>query len=96
MGIDLPSYPETTALALLGLQGSRDAELGPAIVRARKLYQEPQSPMAKALLKLSLLLYGNKFPEEQSTDAGRDILVTAIETIASSPGTHPLLRPVGA
>ena len=96
LGIDLPSYPETTALALLGLQGSPDAELGPALARARNLYNEPQSPMAKGLLKLSLLVYGNTFPEEPSSDAGRDVLVTALEVITSSPGTHPLLRPVGA
>lgn len=95
LGVDLPSYPETTALALLGLQGCRDAELGPAIARARNLYSQAQSPMAKALLKLSLLVYGNKFPEESPSDPGRDLIVTAIEAITSSPSVHPLLRPVG-
>ena len=96
LGVDLPSYPETTALALLGLQGSRDAELGPAIDLARKLYHDPQPPMTKALLKLSLALYGNKFPEQQPADPGRDAMVTALEAISSSPETQALLRPAGA
>lgn len=93
LGIDLPSYPETTALALLGLQGNRDADLGPALARARQLYEQGQSPLASALLKLSLRSYGMKVPVEAAKETGRDLLVTAVESIGSAEGAFGLLRP---
>lgn len=60
-GIDLPSYPETTALALLGLQGRHD--LGKAFDVARRQIGETPSPLARAWLTIAMRLHGWAAPE---------------------------------
>ena len=93
LGVQLPSYPETTALALLGLQGNRDAELGPALARAKRLYDDRQSPLGSALLKVSLRAYGLNLGAESPKDPSRDLLVASIESIGCADGCYSLLRP---
>ena len=80
--IDLPSYPETTALALLGLQGHNHAAMQPALDFARG-YQE-RSRMAAAWLTIALRNWGMESQAEIAPElpAGGDILVTALEVIA--------------
>ena len=55
LGVDLPSYPETTALALVGLQGlwiwARFSDLGYAGVAATC---ETPSPLARAYLTITM------------------------------------------
>jgi len=37
---DLPSYPETTGIALLGLQGSQIMDMKPSLALAEKYWRE--------------------------------------------------------
>jgi hypothetical protein len=77
--IDLPSYPETTGIALLGLQGRQD--LGPSLEVARNMYQDTRSPMARAWLGISLQLHGKNVPEPEETGLTPDLMITALEAI---------------
>jgi hypothetical protein len=95
LGNDLPSYPETTALALLGLQGRNDLEQ--SLERASQMardQQDPQgltrSPLSRAWLRIALRLHGIAvdLPLGQPL---RDVLVTAIDAIGASP-SYELLR----
>jgi hypothetical protein len=97
LGVPLPSYPETTALALLGLQGNRAADLGPTIDRAKKLWQEARSPLARAWLAISLKHYGASVPAINGSVASpRDVMITALEVLASPSGPNGVFRPAMA
>src|SRR5712692_4194630 len=56
-GADLPSYPETTALALMALDGQPSVKWGAALDRVQQLWSETSSPLARAWLAACLLLY---------------------------------------
>ena len=96
LGIDLPSYPETTALALLGLQGSRGAELRDALDQASRLLEQSTSPLAKAWLAISLRNYGMQLKAPEETGVLKDIAVAALECLAHPRGDFHLLRPTPA
>jgi hypothetical protein len=88
MGGDLPSYPETTALALLGLQGH--ADLSQSLDRASQMARDQgqengaiRSPLACAWLRLALRLHGVKVDLPVGTPL-RDVVVTAIDAIGAS------------
>src|SRR2546425_5920474 len=53
LGTELPSYPETTALALLGLAGNRALDLAAPLAVARRYWASTPSPFAKAWLRVS-------------------------------------------
>lgn len=93
LGVDLPSYPETTALALLGLQSCLEADLSQDLVRARELWQTTQARMGRAWLAISLRNFGVKLPEEDRELAANDVLATALEALSAPGGGHELLRP---
>jgi len=93
LGVDLPSYPETTAIALTGLQGRKD--LGRAFDLARKLADETPSPLARAWLNVALRLNGETAPEV-STEVSPDVMLTAIEALGSDGGNYGLLATGGA
>jgi hypothetical protein len=79
LGVDLPTYPETTALALVGLQGS--PEVSKSIARAKQMASETSSPLARAWLRIALQLHG----EEATPLADRpspDLMITAIEALS--------------
>ncbi len=92
LGVDLPSYPETTALALLGLQGH--AGLEKSIGLARKMANETASPMARAWLAVALRLHGVTPPTSVAT-VKADILITAIEALGSPDGHYLFLKTGG-
>ncbi len=58
LNFDMPSYPETTGLALLGLQGRSGAELNGPLQVARRFRAETKSSLAKAWLAITLRIYG--------------------------------------
>lgn len=89
LGVDLPSYPETTALALVGLQGQSDLESA-FDVAARQLQQTP-SPLARAWLTIALRLHGAKPPEPDGELTG-DHMITAVEALAAEGGHYGLMR----
>lgn len=95
--IPLHSFPETTALALVGLQGR--SGLGDAVESARKIGQGHQSPLSQAWLSLGLRLHGQDAPGDEGDSAGNDIMLCAIRTLAARDGNWPILltgKAVGA
>jgi len=90
--IDAPSYPESTALALLGLQGRR-REIGPSLKLARAQWRAAESPLASAWLSIALQTWGESLPPpHDSTPIRGDIMLTALEALAHPRGSHALLR----
>ena len=89
LGVDLPSYPETTALALLGLQGRND--LGRAFDLAQRQIGETPSPLARAWLTIAMRLNGVKTPELKGLPAG-DLMITAVEALAAADGNHRFMK----
>ena len=65
--VNLPSYPETTALALIGLAGATEPKLPQALQHARTLASQPQSLMAAAWLAIALRLHGIEPPAPGAT-----------------------------
>jgi hypothetical protein len=92
LGVDLPSYPETTALALLGLQGRSGLEK--SIALARQMAQETASPMARAWLAITLRLHGVEPPQSVAT-VKADVLITSIEALGTLGGNYLLLKTGG-
>lgn len=94
--VTLPSYPETTALALLGLQGNPSLDLRGSVASARALWERSRSPMARAWLALCLRSYGQPLPADGFEPAPpRDTAIAALEALAAGGGNHALLRPEG-
>lgn len=89
---DLPSYPESTGLALLGLQGRSGPELSRPLQVARQFRAETKSSLAKAWLAIALRCHGENpdAPPEQAW-ASTDILLAALEALAHPDGNHRLL-----
>ena len=77
-GVDLPSYPETTALALIGLQGSGLAD---ALDAAKKIATMEVSPLARAWLTIALRLYGIETPAP-ANQVTPDLMLTAVEALS--------------
>jgi hypothetical protein len=93
LGVDLPSYPETTALALMALQGRHDLtkDLGKAFDLARRQMGETPSPMARAWLTIAMRLHGMK-PEELSGGPQSDLMITGIEALAAPEGNYRFMQ----
>jgi hypothetical protein len=89
LGVDLPSFPETTALALVALQGRSD--LGRAFDLARRQIGETPSPLARAWLTIAMRLHGVK-TADLSGDPSEDVMLTALEALAASHGNYKLMR----
>jgi hypothetical protein len=90
LGVDLPSYPETTALALLGLQGRGD--LANALDVASRMARETASPLARAWLTVALRLHGGEAPPTAESAPSPDVMMTAIEALAVPEGNYHLLK----
>lgn len=89
LGVDLPAYPETTALALLGLQEKKD--LGSAFDLAWKMMHETPSPLARAWLVAAMRLH-EMTPPDLTGDPSGDIMITAVEALAAADGNWKLMR----
>jgi hypothetical protein len=90
----LPSYPETTALALLGLQGRSATEFKTSLDAAALWIRETPSPLAKAWLSISLRNWGLPV-ETAEVSPSEDILLSALQALAEPDGGHQLLNPGG-
>ena len=91
LGVDLPSYPETTALALLGLQGHVD--LGKAFDLAQRQIGETPSPLARAWLTIAMRLHGVKALDLMGPPGG-DLMITAVEALAAPEGNFRFMQTV--
>ena len=93
LNYDLPSYPETTALALLGLQGRRREELAEPLALAARFRAETRSSLARAWLVIALRCHGGD-PQPAGPDASNsaDVMLTALEALGHADGNYGLLR----
>jgi len=95
LAVELPSYPETTAIALLGLTGRSASEMKSPLEYARKLAAAAQAPLASAWLRVSLALHGAPMapPDPNQAVASNDILLAAVEALGAEGGNAHLLAP---
>ena len=90
---DMVSFPETTALALVGLQGRTSAELKPSLERALAHAKTTKSGLARAWLAIGLKLHGVPWESRLAGLApGRDITITALEYLAFEPESYKVFR----
>jgi hypothetical protein len=83
MGEDLPSYPETTAIALVGLQGHPD--LSKSLDLAKTMALDRRSPLARAWMRIALRLHGVDSILSLGTPL-RDTMVTAVDALGAGAG----------
>jgi hypothetical protein len=93
LNFDLPSYPETTALALIGLEGRSAAELASPLDVARRFRRDTKSSLAKAWLSIALGCHRQNIdsPPGDGT-ASSDVMLTALEALGHPEGNYRLLR----
>ncbi len=94
--VTLPSYEESTALALLGLCGSTRADVKGTLDRARQCWQNGVSPLARAWIEIALRNYGiaiGKSPAEEA--APNDVMLAALQALGCEEGRYSLLSPKG-
>jgi hypothetical protein len=90
--LDLPSYPETTGLALLGLQGRNEQELAGALEVAGRFRAETKSSLAKAWLQIALRCHGRPVDTPaESTWGSSDIMLAAVQALGHPEGNYRLL-----
>ena len=93
LGEDQRSYPETTALALLGLQGR--AEAGSSVDLAKRWLPETPSSLARAWITIALRLHGAAVPEALTPLTGQgspDLMVVALEALGAADGNYRFLK----
>ena len=82
-GINLPSYPETTALALIGLRGNPTLDVTSSLEVAGRQFADTKSALARAWLTIALNLYAVPIravaPESRPS---QDIMVAALQCLA--------------
>ena len=79
--VDLVAFPETTALALIGLQGHRD--LGKSLDLAVRMARETTSPLARAWLSIALRLHEAEVPQSTVEIASSpETMIAALNIIA--------------
>jgi len=90
--LDLPSYPETTGLALLGLKGRSEQELAGALEVARRFRAETKSSLAKAWLQIALRCHGRQVDAPaESTWGSSDVMLAAVQALGHPEGNYRLL-----
>ncbi|MGH9646389.1 MAG: hypothetical protein ACRD4E_06185 [Bryobacteraceae bacterium] len=93
LGEDQRSYPETTALALLGLQGR--AEASSSVDLARRWLPETPSSLARAWITIALRLHEVEVPDITNPLKGPgspDLMVVALEALGSAEGNYRFLK----
>ena len=93
LGEDQRSYPETTAVALLGLQGR--AEAGSSVDLAKGWLRDTPSSLARAWITIALRLHGAAVPEALKPLTGQgspDLMVVALEALGAPEGNFGLLK----
>jgi hypothetical protein len=92
LGVDLPAYPETTALALLGLQEKKGLE--GAFDLAWRMMHDTPSPLARAWLVLAMRLHGMT-PPDLAGDPSGDFMIAAVEALSAAEGNWKSMRTGG-
>jgi hypothetical protein len=88
---DLPSYPETTALALLGLDGVGDPAVSQGLDLAQRFRTETKSSLGKAWLQIALRCHGKEVaaPAERAF-ASSDVMLASLEALGHPEGNYKL------
>jgi hypothetical protein len=94
--VDLPSFPETTGLALLGLSGRNERKYAGAMELAQRFRAETKSSLGKAWLQIALRCHGRNVaaPAENAWCAG-DVMLAALEALGHREGNYKLLSAGG-
>jgi hypothetical protein len=93
-GVDVPSYPETTAMALMALRQTAEFEAAPSVAIAQKFAYETNSPLAKAWLRIALPLYGASVPPASAASKpSQDVLLAAIQCLGDNGSGEKLFCP---
>jgi hypothetical protein len=88
---DLPSYPETTALALLGLDGRSDHEYAGALELAERFRVETKSSLGKAWLQIALRCHGKDVAAPgEKTMTSSDVMLASLEALGHPEGNYKL------
>lgn len=93
LGEDQRSYPETTALALLGLQGRAEARSAVDLIKRRM--RDTPSSLARAWIAIALRLHGIAVPDVTKSAKGTgspDLMVVALEALGAAEGNFGLLK----
>jgi hypothetical protein len=94
--VDLPSYPETTALALLGLDGRSPREYPGALEFAARSRAETKSSLGRAWLEIALRLHGREVAAPAEAPwASADVMLAALEALGHPEGNYKLLSSGG-
>lgn len=94
LSYDLRSYPESTALALLGLQGHPANAFPQALQVAEVMHRNTKSSLARAWLAIALRAYGRQpAAPVEDLSSSRDILLTALQAIGHPEGTYQIMKP---
>lgn len=95
LGEELESYPECTALGLIGLCGSHGYDLKPSYDAARRYWTRQIPAFGRAQLRVALRLHGLDVRESPHApaDACRDTMHLAFEALGHVEGNWKLLRP---
>lgn len=96
LGETLPSYPETTALALLALAQQTQVDLKRSLDAAALMHQQSKSSYASSLLTLALRLHSRPATYTLATDTphpSRSIPLAALEILALSPEPRKAFLP---
>jgi hypothetical protein len=89
--VDLPSYPETTALALLGLDGRPERDFPGALDFAERFRAETKSSLGKAWLQIALRCHGrNVARPAEAAWASSDVMLASLEALGHPEGNYKL------
>ena len=83
LGADLPSFPETTAMALMALDGHPSVDWPRALAQVEASYRQTRSTLGRAWLGACLALYGvrTQTTGEAAEPDAPDVVVRAVEAI---------------
>jgi hypothetical protein len=96
LNFDLPSYPESTGLALIGLQGRSSAELGGPLEVARRFRRETKSSLARIWLTIALRNFSDSVePPFEEARTSNDVLLASLEALGHPDGNYALLHTGG-
>ena len=96
LNFDLPSYPETTGLALLGLQGRSQSELARLWMWRSGSAKKPshRSPRPGSLSRCAATAGTLSAPPAENK-VSSDIMLAALEALGHPDGNYALLRTGG-
>lgn len=94
LNVDLPSFEESTALALLALRGNPSLDLGRTLELARQFWKNTSPPLARAWLSIALRNCGVSVEHCDPTQPVRaDVMLVALEALGCEDGRYRLLSP---